>query len=139
MVERTLLNIKPGAVQRNLVGEIIKRVEGHGYRILVIDKIRLCRHEAEAFYEVHRGKSFFEKLVDFMSSGPCVPMVVEGEDVVAGIRELIGSTDPKEAATGTIRKDLAEDVTHNAVHASDSIENAAAEIAFFFPQRRLLD
>lgn len=138
MVERTLLNIKPGAVERNLVGEIIRRVEDHGYRILVIDKIRLYRDEVEAFYEVHRGKPFFEKLVDFMSSGYCVPMVVEGENAVDGIRELIGATDPKEAAEGTIRKDFAEDVTHNAVHASDSTENAAKEIAFFFPQRRLL-
>jgi nucleoside-diphosphate kinase len=138
MLERTLVNIKPGAVQRNIVGEIIRRIEKKGFRIVVIDKVRLCRHEAEAFYEVHRGKSFFEKLVTFMCSGPCVPMVVEGKDAVQGIRRLIGATDPSKAAEGTIRKDFAEDVTHNAVHASDSPENAEKEISFFFPGRKLL-
>ena len=139
MAERTLLNIKPGAVERHLIGEIIKRVEEHGFRVVAIDKVRLCRHEAEAFYEVHRGKPFFEKLVDFMSSGPCVPIVIEGENAVAGLRELIGATDPHEAAEGTIRKEFAEDVTHNAVHASDSQESAEKEIAFFFARRCLLD
>jgi len=138
MIERTLLNIKPDAVEKNLIGEIIQRVEKKGYRIVAIDKLRLTRQEAEAFYEVHRGKPFFNELVDFMSSGPCVPMVVEGENVIEGIRQLIGATDPSKAAKGTIRKDLAESITRNVVHASDGPETAKGEIGFFFSRRRLL-
>ena len=138
MIERTLLNIKPDAVEKNLIGEIIQRVEKKGYRIVAIDKLRLTRQEAEAFYEVHRGKPFFNELVDFMSSGPCVPMVVEGENVIEGIRQLIGATDPSKAAKGTIRKDFAESITRNIVHASDGPETAKGEIGFFFSRRRLL-
>jgi len=138
MIERTLLNIKPDAVEKNLIGEIIQRVEKKGYRIVAIDKLRLTRQEAEAFYEVHRGKPFFNELVDFMSSGPCVPMVVEGENVIEGIRQLIGATDPSKAAKGTIRKDFAESITRNIVHASDGPETAKEEISFFFSRRRLL-
>lgn len=139
MVERTLLNIKPDAVERNLIGEIIRRVEKRGYRIVAIDKLRLTRKEAEAFYEIHQGKPFFDELVDFISSGPCIPMVVEGENVIEGIRELIGATDPAKAADGTIRKDFAESITKNSVHASDARETAEVEIGFFFGHRRLLD
>jgi len=138
MIERTLLNIKPDAVEKNLIGEIIQRVEKKGYRIVAIDRLRLTRQEAEAFYEVHRGKPFFNELVDFMSSGPCVPMVVEGENVIEGIRQLIGATDPSKAAKGTIRKDFAESITRNIVHASDGPETAKGEIGFFFSRRRLL-
>ena len=138
MLERTLLNIKPDAVERNLIGEIIKRIENKDYRIVSIDKLRLTREEGEAFYEVHRGKPFFDELVDYMSSGPCVPMVVEGENVIEGIRDLIGATDPSKAAERTVRKDFAESITRNSVHASDGPETAREEIGFFFGQRRLL-
>ncbi len=138
MLEQTLLNIKPDAVERNLIGEIIRRVEEKGYRIVAIDKLQLTRREAEAFYEIHRGKPFFDELVDYMSSGPCVPMVVEGEDVIEGIRELIGATDPSKAAEGTIRRDFSESITRNSVHASDGPETAKEEIVFFFGGIRLI-
>ena len=138
MLGRTLLNIKPDAVGKNLIGEIILRIEKKGYRIVAIDKLHLTREEAEAFYEIHKGKSFFEDLVTFMSSGPCVPMVVEGENVIEGIRELIGATDPSQASVGTIRKDFAESISKNVVHASDGPDTAKEEIHFFFGRRRLL-
>ena len=138
MRERTLLNIKPDAVERNLIGEIIRRVEEKNYRIVSIYKLQLTQKEAEAFYEVHKGKAFFDELVEFISSGPCVPMVVEGENVIEGIRELIGATDPAQAAEGTVRKDFAESITRNSVHASDAPETAREEIAFFFEKRRLI-
>ena len=139
MLERTLLNIKPDAVERNLTGEIIRRVESRGYRIVAIDKVVLTRKQVESFYEIHKGKPFFSELVEFIGSGPCVPMVVEGEDVIGGIRELIGATDPSTAAKGTIRKDFAESITKNSVHASDAPETAEQEIGFFFSRSRLLD
>lgn len=138
MLERTLLNIKPDAVERNLIGEIIRRVEQKGYRIVAIDKLKLSRDEVEAFYEIHKGKPFFDELVGFISSGPCVPMIVEGENVVEGIRELIGATDPADAADGTVRKDFAKSITQNSVHASDAPETAKDEIAFFFGWRKLI-
>ena len=138
MLGRTLLNIKPDAVERNLIGEIIKRVEAKGYRIVAIDKLQLTRKEAEAFYAIHKGKPFFDELVAFISSGPCVPMVVEGDNVIEGIRELIGATDPSKAAEGTVRSDFAESITKNSVHASDAPETAREEIGFFFGQRKLL-
>jgi nucleoside-diphosphate kinase len=138
MLGRTLLNIKPDAVERNLIGEIIKRVEAKGYRIVAIDKLQLTRNEAEAFYAIHEGKPFFNELVAFISSGPCVPMVVEGENVIEGIRELIGATDPSKAAKGTVRSDFAESITKNSVHASDAPETAREEISFFFGRRELL-
>lgn len=138
MLERTLLNIKPDAVKRNLIGEIIRRVEKRGYRIVAIDKHLLTRKEAEAFYEIHKEKPFFDELVDFISSGPCVPMVVEGENVITGIRELIGATDPSKATEGTIRREFAESITKNSVHASDGPDTAKEEIGFFFGRRKLL-
>ena len=138
MLERTLLNIKPDAVERNLIGEIIRRVEQKGYRIVAIDKLKLSRDEVEAFYEIHKGKPFFDELVGFISSGPCVPMIVEGENVIEGIRELIGATDPADAADGTVRKDFAKSITQNSVHASDAPETAKDEIAFFFGRRQLI-
>lgn len=138
-MQRTLLNIKPDAVSRNLVGEICRRIEAAGFRIVAMEKTRMTRPEAEAFYHVHRDKPFFENLVKFMISGPSVPMVVEGENVIEGLRALIGATDPSEAAEGTIRRDMAENVTRNSVHASDSEHTASREIAFFFSTRRLLD
>jgi nucleoside-diphosphate kinase len=138
MLQRTLLNIKPDAVERNLTGEIIRRVEKAGYRILVLDKVRMDRKQAEAFYAVHAGKPFFRELTEYMSSGPCVPMVVEGENAIQGIRDLIGATDPAKAEKGTIRADLAESLTRNSVHASDAPETAVQEIFFFFSRRRLV-
>ena len=138
MLGRTLLNIKPDAVERNLIGEIIKRVEAKGYRIVAIEKLQLTRKEAEALYAIHKGKPFFDELVAFISSGPCVPMVVEGDNVIEGIRELIGATDPSKAAEGTVRSDFAESITKNSVHASDAPETAREEIGFFFGQRKLL-
>jgi nucleoside-diphosphate kinase len=138
MLGRTLLNIKPDAVERNLIGEIIKRVEAKGYRIVAIDKLQMTRKEAEAFYDVHKGKPFFDELIVFISSGPCVPMVIEGDNVIEGIRELIGATDPSKAAKGTVRSDFAESMTKNSVHASDAPETAREEIAFFFGRRELL-
>jgi nucleoside-diphosphate kinase len=136
MLERTLLIIKPDAIEKNLVDEIIKRIETNGYRIVAKKKLTLTRKEAEAFYEVHREKYFFEKLINYITSGPCIPAIVEGENAVQGIRKLIGATDPKDAAEGTIRKDFAEDGTRNAVHGSDGPETAAWEIAFFFGQNK---
>ncbi|MBN2029323.1 nucleoside-diphosphate kinase [bacterium] len=138
MIERTLVNIKPDAVRKHLIGEIIKRIESGGYQVVAMDKLVLSRKEAEVFYAIHRGKSFFSDLIDFMISGPCVPMVVEGEDVITGIRNLIGSTDPAQAKAGTIRKDYGENVTRNVVHASDSPETARDEIRFFFSERKLI-
>ncbi len=139
MVERTLLNIKPDAVARNLVGEIIHRIEDAGYRIVALDKIQLTQKEAETFYAVHSERPFFKSLVTYMNSGPCVPIVVEGENAIQGIRSLIGATNPEEAAKGTIRADYAESIERNCVHASDGQETAVNEIAFFFSQRQLLD
>ncbi len=137
-MERTLLNIKPDAVSRKLTGEIIRRIEDRGFRIIAMDRLELSKKEAEAFYRIHRDKPFFKDLVIFMSSGPCVPLVVEGENVIEGIRALVGATDPAKAAEGTIRRDFGESVTRNSVHASDGSETAREEISFFFSSRRLL-
>jgi len=131
-MKRTLMIIKPDAVSRNLIGAIIGRIENNGYRIVNIGMKQLTRNEAVGFYKEHEGKTFHDGLIDFMTSGPCVPMVIEGENAVQGIRCLVGATDPKEAAEGTIRRDYAETERRNAVHASDSEETAGREIAFFF-------
>ncbi len=138
MMQRTLLNIKPDAVKKNLTGEILKRVESQNFRIVAMKKIYLRKHEVESFYAVHKGKPFYEPLVKFMISGPCVAVVVEGENVIQGIRNIAGATDPEEAEDGTIRKDYAENVRVNCVHSSDSFESAAREIPFFFSQIELL-
>lgn len=139
MNERTLMIIKPDAVQRKLIGKIIQQVENAGYKIVNIHMVQFERHEAETFYEIHRGKEFFEPLISFMISGPCVPMVIEGENAVEGLRRLVGATNPKDAAEGTIRKLYATDGRHNAVHASDSQETALREISFFFDAEPFLD
>jgi nucleoside-diphosphate kinase len=135
MTERTLLIIKPDAVEKRLIGEIIHRVENAGFHVVNIRMISLEKQDAEDFYNLHRGKPFFEPLIAFMISGPCVPMIIEGAGAINGIRELVGSTDPKDAAAGTIRKDFATNGRRNAVHASDSLENADKEISFFFDNR----
>lgn len=138
MSQRTLLNIKPDAVKKNLIGEILNRIEKQGFKIIAMKMYHLKKEEVKAFYAVHEGKPFFEPLAKFMISGPCVPVVVEGENVIQGIRDLAGATDPEEAAEGTIRKDFAESVRVNCVHSSDSVESAKEEIAFFFSQTELL-
>ena len=130
--ERTLSIIKPDATRRNQTGEINARFEQAGLRIVAQRRVRLTRDQAEAFYEVHRERPFYRSLCEFMTSGPVVVQVLEGEDAVARNREIMGATDPAKADPGTIRKDFAESVEANSVHGSDSPENAAQEIAFFF-------
>ena len=130
--ERTLSIIKPDATRRNLTGAINARFEAAGLRIVAQRRIRLTRPQAEAFYAVHRERPFYGSLCDFMTSGPVVVQVLEGTDAVARNREIMGATDPRKAAAGTIRKDFAESVEANSVHGSDSVDNAAIEISFFF-------
>lgn len=129
---RTLLIIKPDAVAKNVRGAIIQRLEEKGFGIIELQQMHLTRAQACEFYAVHSERPFYHELVDFMTSGPCIPMVLERDDAVPFLRETIGSTNPEEAAEGTIRKDFATNIQNNAVHASDSPENAAKEIAFFF-------
>ena len=131
-MERTLSIIKPDATGRNITGKIIDRLEGAGLRVVAQRRVRLTRADAEAFYDVHRERPFFDSLCAFMTSGPVVVQVLEGEDAVARNREIMGATNPAEAAPGTIRKDFAESIEANSVHGSDSAANAAAEIDFFF-------
>jgi len=131
-MERTLSIIKPDGVQKNLIGEIIRRFEAAGLRIAAIKMIKLTIDEARGFYIVHKDKPFYKSLTEFMSSGPVVVMVVEGEGAIAKVREIMGATNPKDAAPGTIRADFASDVEHNIVHGSDSPESAEFEIPYFF-------
>lgn len=129
----TLAILKPDCVQRRLVGKALSLIENHGFQIRALRLVRLSRTEAAAFYAVHTGKPFFEELLNFMTSGPCVPMVLEHPEAVEYFRQVIGATDPHKAAPGTLRAELAENVQRNIVHGSDSEENAKKEIAFFFP------
>ena len=129
---QTLAIIKPDAVSSGKLGPIIAHIEKAGFRIREARLIRMSREQAEAFYEVHRGRPFYDELVRFMSSGPCFPMALEKTDAVAAFRATIGATDPAEAGPGTIRELFAESKGRNAVHGSDSDDNAAREIAFFF-------
>jgi nucleoside-diphosphate kinase len=131
-VERTLSIIKPDATRRNLTGKINARFEEKGLRIVAQKRLQLTQAQAEAFYAVHKARPFFGELVSFMISGPVVAQVLEGDNAVAANRDIMGATDPKKAAPGTIRKDFAESIEANSVHGSDSAENAATEIAFFF-------
>lgn len=137
-IERTLSIIKPDGVARDLVGEIVRRFEGAGLKVTAIRRLHLNAEEAGAFYAVHRARPFFADLVKFMTSGPVVVMVLEGPDAIARNRELMGATDPKQAAPGTIRADFSQSIDANTVHGSDSAETAAAEIAFFFSLREML-
>ncbi|EDM24516.1 nucleoside-diphosphate kinase [Caminibacter mediatlanticus] len=137
-MEQTLSIIKPDAVAKNVIGKIIDRFESNGLRIAAMKKIKLTKEDAAKFYEVHKERPFFNDLCEYMSSGPVVVMVLEGENAVAKNRELMGATDPKEAKPGTIRADFAESIEANAVHGSDSLENAKKEIAFFFAGREIL-
>ena len=131
-VQRTLSIIKPDAVAKNVIGEIYARFEKAGLKIVAAKMLHLSRERAESFYAVHKERPFFGELVDFMISGPVMVQALEGEDAVAKNREVMGATNPKEAAPGTIRADFADEVTENAVHGSDAPETAAEEIAFFF-------
>jgi nucleoside-diphosphate kinase len=131
-IERTLSIIKPDATQKNLIGKIIARFEEEGLVIAGARKVWLSRQEAEGFYAVHKARPFFGELVDFMVSGPCVVMCLEGEDAVAKNRAIMGATNPADAAEGTLRKLYAASIGENAVHGSDSVENAAIEVAYFF-------
>lgn len=132
-VERTLSIIKPDAVAKNVIGEIIARFEKAGLRVAALRMAWLSRSEAEGFYAVHRERPFFKDLVDFMISGPVVIQVLEGENAIGTNRELMGATDPKKATAGTIRADFAQSIDANAVHGSDAPETARVEIAYFFP------
>jgi nucleoside-diphosphate kinase len=132
--ERTLSIIKPDGVEKGVIGRVISRFESAGLKPIAIRMARLSQAEAEGFYAVHKARPFFGDLVKFMTGGPVVLMVLEGEGAVAKNREVMGATDPKKAAEGTIRKDFATDIEKNTVHGSDSVENARTEIAYFFPE-----
>ena len=132
-LERTLSIIKPDAVKKNVIGQILARFEKAGLRIVAARMTHLSRAEAEGFYAVHRQRPFFKDLVEFMISGPVLIQVLEGENAIARNRELMGATDPKKADKGTIRADFADSIDANAVHGSDSVENARTEVAYFFP------
>ena len=136
-VERTLSIIKPDAVAKNIIGKIYSRFEGNGLKIVAAKMKRLTREEAEGFYAVHKERPFFADLVKFMTSGPVMIQVLEGENAVAKNRELMGATNPKEAAPGTIRADFASSIDANAVHGSDSLANAAIEVAYFFGDQEI--
>lgn len=134
-VERTLSIIKPDAVAKNVIGNIYARFEGAGLKIVAARMTRLSRTEAEGFYAVHKTRPFFKDLVDFMISGPVMIQVLEGEDAIQRNRDVMGATDPRKAAKGTIRADFAQSIDANAVHGSDSPQTAAAEIAYFFSKQ----
>jgi nucleoside-diphosphate kinase len=132
-LERTLTIIKPDAVEAGHVGDIIRIFEGQGFKIVAARLVSLSKKQAEGFYAVHRGKRFFDSLTAFMSSGPAIPMVLEGDNAIARLREVMGATDPAQAAPGTIRKLYAASIEANCVHGSDAPETAAFEIGYFFP------
>lgn len=136
-IEQTISIIKPDAVAKNVIGQIYSRFENGGLKIVAAKMLHLSKEQAEGFYAVHKERPFFADLVAFMTSGPVVVQVLEGEDAVAKNRELMGATNPKQAAAGTIRADFAESIDENAVHGSDSLENAKIEIAYFFGQEGL--
>lgn len=137
MEERTLSIIKPDGVSRNLIGEVIKRIEDAGLKILAIKMIDMTMVQAKGFYKVHEGKSFYESVTDFMSSGPCVVMILEGKDAINKYRTLMGATDYAKAEEGTIRREFATDIEKNIVHGSDSENTAKFEIAYFFSELEL--
>lgn len=136
-VERTLSIVKPDGVSRNLIGDVYRRFEAAGLQIVAARMLHLTRGEAEGFYAVHRERPFFQDLCAYMTSGPVMVQVLEGESAVARHREVMGATDPKKAAPGTVRADLATSIEENVVHGSDSAENAAREISYFFAETAL--
>ena len=137
MTERTLSIIKPDAVAKNVIGQIVARFEGAGLKVIAARLTQLSQADAEAFYAVHKARPFFKDLVEFMISGPVVLQVLEGENAIQKNRDLMGATDPKKAAKGTIRADFAQSIDANAVHGSDAPETAATEIAYFFPSHAI--
>ena len=139
MTERTLAILKPDCVKRKLAGEVLARIEKAGFRILGLKMVRLTSETGGGFYAVHRGRPFYNDLVGFMSSGVCIPVALEKENAVADFRALIGATDPKDAAPGTIRREFAASKGENIVHGSDSPENGRSEIAFFFAEKELIE
>ena len=138
-MQRTLSIVKPDGVQKHLIGEVIKRFEDHGLKVIGLKMISMDKKEAEGFYAVHRGKPFFESLTTFMSSGPSLVMVLEGEGAILKIRELMGATDPKQAKEGTLRHQFATNIEKNVVHGSDAPETAAFEINYFFNALEMFD
>jgi nucleoside-diphosphate kinase len=132
MKERTLSIVKPDGVSRNLIGEVIKRIEDQGLKVIAMKMILMSKQQAKGFYAVHEGKPFFESVTDFMSSGPCVVMILEGEDAIKKYRKLMGATNYKDAEEGTIRREFATDIEKNIVHGSDSSETANFEMDYFF-------
>ena len=138
MKERTLSIIKPDGVSRKLIGEVVKRLEGSDLKILAMKMTKLTKEQAKGFYKVHKGKPFYESVTDFMSSGPCVLMVLEGEEGIKRYRKLMGATNYKEAEAGTIRRDFATDIEKNIVHGSDSPETASSEINYFFSELEIV-
>ena len=137
-VERTLAILKPDCVRKNLIGEVIRRMQEAGFTLRALRMVSLSKKEAEGFYAVHRGKGFFEELTLFMSSGPCVPIVLEKENAVADFRTLIGATNPAAAAEGTIRRLYADSVGENIVHGSDSVENGRLEASYFYAEHEIV-
>ncbi len=138
-VERTLAILKPDCVRKNLAGAVIARIEKAGFTILGMKMVKLTKETAGGFYAVHRGRPFFDELVTFMSSGKCVPIALEKENAVADFRALIGATDPKEAAPGTIRTEFASSKGETIVHGSDSVENGKLEIGYYFAEKELIE
>jgi nucleoside-diphosphate kinase len=139
VVERTLAILKPDCVKKNLSGQVLARIEAAGFTVLGLKMVKLNRETAGGFYAVHRERPFFNDLVTFMSSGKCIPVALEKENAVADFRKLIGATDPKDAAPGTIRKEFASSKGENIVHGSDSPENGGIEIAYFFSEKEIIE
>ena len=138
MIQTTLSIIKPDGVRQNVVGSVLARIEEAGFRIVGLRMIQLSKRHAEGFYAVHKSRPFFDSLTDFMSSGPCIVMVLEKKNAVEDLRKLMGATDPAKAENGTIRKDFATSVEANVIHGSDSPESAAIEIPYFFTKLQLI-
>ena len=134
MIEHTLAIIKPDAVSRGLVGKILAHVEAQGFRVRALKLVQLSKQAAQEFYRVHAERPFYESLTTYMSSGPVVPMLLERDNAIQSLRDLMGATDPQQAATGTIRRDYGENIERNAIHGSDAAATAAVEIPFFFNQ-----
>jgi nucleoside-diphosphate kinase len=132
-LERTLTIIKPDAIQKGVVGRVVARIEEAGFRILAARLLHLTPAQAAGFYIVHKDRPFFRSLSEFMTSGPCIPMVLEGDHAIQRLRDLMGATDPAKAAPGTIRREFATSIEANVIHGSDSLESAAFEISYFFP------
>jgi nucleoside-diphosphate kinase len=138
-MERTLSIVKPDGIQKHLIGEVIKRFENNGLTVIGLKMISMNKKEAEGFYAVHRGKPFFESLTTFMSSGPAVVMVLQGEGAISKVRDLMGATDPKQAKKGTLRHEFATNIERNVVHGSDAPETAAFEIKYFFSSLEIFE